>query len=186
MKEMRRKDREMDKQFAYSIIDKADFGSLATINEDGTPYSIPISCVRKDDSIYIHSSLQGTKIENIRRSPKISMSFVGEINIPFPNEESSTGMKPSEVFTTEFESAVVFGNANIVDDVNEKILALRLFCEKYTPENMKFFSDAIKDAINITCVIRIDIAHITGKRKKYDNDKVEMKWVGEINDVVIN
>lgn len=180
MKEMRRKDREMDKQFAYDIIDKADFGSLATVNENGTPYSVPISYVRKDDTIYIHSILQGTKIENIKRNPKISMSFVGDVNIPFPTEESSAGVEASEVFTTEFESAIVFGSANIVEDSNEKILGLRLLCEKYTPDNMKCFSDAIKDALKMTGVIRIDIEHITGKRKKYDKDKVEMKWGREI------
>ena len=180
MQEMRRKEREMDKQFAYDIMDKAQFGSLATVNEDCTPYSVPISYVRKDNTIYIHSSLKGNKIDNIKRSPSISMSFVGDVNVPFPDEESSVGMKPSEVFTTEFESAVVFGKAIIVEDSNEKILGLRLLCEKYSPENMGFFTDAIKDAMHMTGVIRIDIEHITGKRKKYDKDKVEMKWGREI------
>lgn len=176
MEEMRRKDREMDKDFAYSIIDKVDFGSLATINKDGTPYSVPISFARKDNIIYIHSALKGTKIENIKNNSEISMSFVGDINIPYPDEKSSIGIKPSEVFTTEFESAVIFGTAYIVEDINEKVLALRLLCEKYTPNNMKVFDDAIKEAIGFTCVIRIDIRKITGKRKKYDEKGLEMKW----------
>lgn len=176
MQEMRRKDREMDKDFANSIIDKVHFASLAMINMDRTPYSIPISFVRKDNMIYIHSALKGTKIEIIKSNPEVSMSFVGDINIPYPDEESSIGIKPSEVFTTEFESAIIFGKANIVEDINEKILALRLLCEKYTPNNMAVFDNAIKDAINYTCVIRIDIRNISGKRKKYDTNGLEMKW----------
>lgn len=176
MQEMRRKDREMDKDFANSIIDKVEFGSLAMVNIDGTPYSIPISFIRKDNMIYIHSALKGTKIEIIKNNPEVSMSFVGDINIPYPSAESSIGIDPSEVFTTEFESAIIFGTANIVEDINEKILALRLLCEKYTPNNMGLFDDAIKEAIGFTCVIRIDIRNIFGKRKKYDKSGLEMKW----------
>lgn len=166
MEEMRRKDREMDIDFAHSIMDKAAFGSLATINEDGTPYSLPISFVRKENIIYIHSATEGTKVNNIIKNPEVSMSFVGDINIPFPDEESSVGREPSHVFTTEFESAVIFGTASLVNNANEKILALRLLCEKYTPDNMGFFSDAIKDSLELTNVIRIEIRKITGKRNK--------------------
>lgn len=176
MEEMRRKDREMNKEFAYSIIDKADFGSLATINEDDTPYSVPISFVRKENIIYIHSAIKGTKINNINKNPEVSMSFVGAINIPFPDKGASVGKKPSDLFTTEFESAVIFGTASMVDNNNEKILALKLLGEKYTPDNMGFFNDALKDSIEITNVIRIEIRKITGKRKKYDKAGKEMKW----------
>lgn len=176
MKEMRRKDRKMDKNFACFIIDNADFGTLATINEDGSPYCIPISFARFNDKIYIHSAHQGSKMENIKRNPKICMSFIGNISIPFPDEASSKGRHPSEVFTTEFESAVIFGTANIVEDDEEKILGLRLICKKYTPNNMGFFDDAIKDALKITSVIRIDIENVSGKRKKYDKEGIEMKW----------
>lgn len=176
MKEMRRKDRKMDKNFAYSIIDKANFGTLSTISEEGSPYCIPVSFARFNDKIYIHSAHQGSKIENIKRSPRVCMSFVGDINIPFPDEASSVGRRASEVFTTEFESAVIFGAANIIVDNEEKILGLRLICEKYTPNNMGFFDDAVKDALKITSVIRIDIENVSGKRKKYDKEGIEMKW----------
>ena len=38
---MRRKDREMPAEFAYSVIDRSPYGTLATLAEDGTPYCIP-------------------------------------------------------------------------------------------------------------------------------------------------
>ena len=176
MKEMRRKDREMDKDFAYSIIDQAQVASLATTSEDGNPYCVPISFARNEDKIYIHSAHQGTKIENIKKKQNVCMSFVGDIKIPFPDKDSSAGRKASEVFTTEFESAIIFGTANILTDDEEKILGLRLLCEKYTPNNMYFFDDAVESGLKITNVIRIDIEDISGKRKKYDNEGIEMKW----------
>lgn len=176
MGNMRRKDREMDKSFALGIIDKAPFGTLATVNKDGTPYCIPISYVRYENTIYMHSAFQGTKIDNIKSNPKITMSFVGEVKVPFPNLESESSTKGSSVFTTEFESAVITGTASIIEDTEEKMLGLRLICEKYTPNNMRFFDEVVRSAINITCVMKIDIESITGKRKKYDVNGEEMKW----------
>lgn len=186
MNEIRRKDREMNMDFAYSIIDKAEFGTLATLNEDGSPYCMPISIARQDNKIYIHSSHQGSKIANIKRNPNISISFVGDVNVPSPitNEEfekmisssGSLGKLTSQKFTTEYESAVVFGTANIVEDKDEKILGLKLISEKYVPDNMPYFNAAIGASLEITCVIRIDIEKVTGKRKKFDKDSVEMKW----------
>lgn len=41
---------------------------------------------------------------------------------------------------------------------------------------MSYFDAAIDASLDITCVVRIDIERITGKRKKFDNDGVEMKW----------
>lgn len=183
MKEMRRKDREMDMDFAYSIIDKAEFATMATINEDGRPYCIPVSAARLEDKIYIHSAYKGSKIENIKRNPQVCMSFVGDVKVPPPIKEEevyeligSIGKLMSTKFTTEYESAVAFGTANIVEDKDEKVLGLRLICEKYVPENMPYFNAAINASLDITCVIRIDIEKVTGKRKKSDKDGVEMKW----------
>ncbi len=181
MNPMRRKDREMDKDFAYAVIDKSQFGTLATINEDGSPYCIPVSPVRRDDKIYFHSAKLGTKIENIKRNPKVCMSFVGDVHVPVElNENTDANQEIKKTletrFTTEFESAVVFGNVSIVEDKSEKILGLRLISEKYTPGDMEFFDAAIDVSYNVTYLLRIDIDHISGKRKKYDKSGIEMKW----------
>lgn len=187
LNEMRRKDREMSKDFAYSIIDKSHFGTVATINEDGSPYCVPVSPARTGDKIYIHGACQGTKLDNIMHRPKVCISFVGEVKVPPPftreefekslDDPSTFGKKVSEKFTTEFESAVVFGTASIVQDREEKILGLRLITEKYTPGNMPYFDAAAEISLERTCLIRIDITDIKGKRKKFDSDGVEMKYM---------
>lgn len=186
MSEMRRKDREMDKAFSYSIIDKAEFGTLATINEDGSPYCVPVSMARNEDKIYIHGTSQSTKIDNIERNPKVCMSFVGDVKAlpPSPREEFEKDLQDpaafrkiaSNKFTTEYESAVIFGTAHIIENTEEKILGLKLLSEKYSPENMPYFDAAIENSLKVTCVLRIDIEKITGKRNKFDKDGIEMKW----------
>ncbi|HHT03023.1 MAG TPA: pyridoxamine 5'-phosphate oxidase family protein, partial [Bacteroidales bacterium] len=76
----------------------------------------------------------------------------------------------------EFESAIVEGVVERVEDRDEKIAAMRVICQKYTPTKMKYFDTAIRAGLDRTNVYRIGIKSITAKRKKYDEKGEEMKW----------
>ncbi|MDO5707120.1 MAG: pyridoxamine 5'-phosphate oxidase family protein [Andreesenia angusta] len=183
---MRRKDREMSEEFALRIIDKSIYANLTTIDSEGLPYTIPISVAREGKSVYMHSAKEGTKIDNIKNNNFAIMTFVGDTKIPDPITESEYKKAVEEgkagkyllskKFTTEFESAVARGKISIVESDEEKIKGLRLISEKYTPENMPYFDNAIKVSLNIVNVIRFDIESIKGKRKKFDKNGEEMKW----------
>ncbi len=180
MNPMRRKDREMSIDFAYDVIDKSQFGTLATTDKDGNPYCIPISAVRKDDTIYFHCAKIGTKIDNIKNNSNVCMSFVGDVHVPVEFNANShiegNGRVSDTRFTTEYESAVVFGTASEVEDDDEKLLALRLISLKYTPDDMPYFDAYVSSSIKITNVVKVTIEHITGKRKKFDKSGIEMKF----------
>ncbi|MDL2281244.1 pyridoxamine 5'-phosphate oxidase family protein [Selenomonadales bacterium OttesenSCG-928-I06] len=161
---MRRKDREMDKNFAFTIIDKCEYGFLSSINSDSTPYCVPISIVREENTIYFHCAHDGKKTDNMRQNPKVCLSFVGDTNIP------------PEKFTTEYESAVISGIATEILEDSEKTRALKLLCLKQTPSNMHNFTQAIEQSLKRTAVWIIEITEVTGKRKKYDQNGKEMKF----------
>jgi len=148
---MRRKDREKDAVFAAAIIDKCEYASLATVNEDGSPYCINISVIRIDDAIYFHCAMSGQKTDNMKLDNRVCLSFVGDTFLP-PDE-----------FTARYESAIVFGTAEEVVEYEEKITALKLLCEKYTPTNMADFENHIEKYIKHTAVWKIQIDKITGK-----------------------
>ncbi len=184
---MRRKDREMDEEFAKKVIDKASFGVLSICdNGNKTPYSIPLSIVRTGELLYFHSAKEGTKIELIVGASKARVVFVGEVHVPdlYSNMELAEMVKDKEktiqlisrVFTTEFESAIVEGEISEVLDRAEKVLALKLICEKYTPDKMLYFDYAVEAGEKYTKTYRINIETMTAKRKKYNQDGNEMKW----------
>ena len=91
-------------------------------------------------------------------------------------DESKAGLLGSSVFTTEYESALVKGKVCLVENEEERIEAMRLICEKYTPSKMAYFNMAIKSGLARTNVYKIVIEEITAKRKKYDKNGEEMKW----------
>lgn len=182
---MRRKDREMDRDFGYYVIDKARYGILSMI-DDNEPYGIPLSIVRHEESLYFHSAKDGKKVGTLANNPSVSVAFVGEISIPdnfteeelkeIVSDESKTILLISSVFTTEYESAVIKGKVEIVEDEKERIKAMRLICEKYTPTKMKYFDMAIKAGLKRTNIYRISIEEIKAKRKRYDKQGKEMKY----------
>lgn len=155
MYNMRKKNRQTSQQQAVEIFNECTYAVIATVNDDNTPYCIPISpSVIYNDYIYFHCAKSGQKLDNIKSNPKVCITCVGNICIP------------QNKFTVNFESCVVYGTASIVNDSEEKILALRLICQKYTPENMGNFDEAISKSLDITEICKISVDYITGKSKK--------------------
>lgn len=183
---MRRKDREMDREFAYSLIDKASFGTLSLRDED-KPYGIPLSLVREGDNLYFHSAKQGKKVELLAHNPYVSVTFVGDTNIPelfsqeeleeMARDESKAAVLISNVFTTEFASAIVTGRAQLVAEEAERVKAIKLICEKYTPTKMAYFAMALKSGLKRMNLYKIQIDEVTAKRKKYDEQGKEIKAI---------
>ena len=161
---MRRIDREMDRDFALMVVDKCEYATLAMIDTDGTPYCLPISIARDEDIIYFHSAKDGRKIDALRNDSNVCMSCVGDT------------LRAKDKFTTEFESAILRGKASEVTEDEEKIHGLKLICERHTQTNMHEFDTAIEKSLFRTGVWKIEIADITGKRKKYDKEGKEMKF----------
>lgn len=154
MTEMRRKERQMPEEFAWEVVDKCEYAFLAMTAEDGSPYGLPVTIARGGRAIYFHSALEGRKVECLRRSPRVCLSCVGDTRVP-----------PGK-FTTLFESAVIFGRAEAVTEDEEKIHALRLLCQRHTPDNMENFPRAIAKSLDRTGIWRITVEEITGKAKR--------------------
>ena len=53
-REMRRKDRQVTQEEALKILKKAEYGILATSDEQNLPYGVPLSYAYEDHCIYFH------------------------------------------------------------------------------------------------------------------------------------
>lgn len=182
---MRRKDREMSREFALEIIDEAQFGVMS-LAKDNEPYGIPLSIVRDGDKLLFHTAREGHKYDFIRDGAPVSVMFVSRVQVPQLYSEAElaeltkipdlSGKLVSQVFTTEFASAMVKGTLREVLENAGKEHALELVCQKYTPDKMKYVKLAIESGMPLTRVFEITMDEVTAKRKKFDADKTEMKF----------
>ncbi len=150
MKEMRKKNRQKDAQWALEVFDKAPFVTMSMVRPDGTPYAVPLNMVRKNETVfYFHCAFEGEKIDCLQHNPIVSLSAVSRCTPKYEEEKNN--------FTEYFNSAIALGKAERVEDRTEKIEALKLLCERFLPKYMDHFDDAISRSLDKTNVIRITL-----------------------------
>ena len=150
---MRRKDREMDRDFALAVADKCEWATVSVITPEGEPYGVPVSVARDGDCLYFHTAQEGRKVDAFKADPRVWVVCVGDVE------------RAEKAFTTGFESAMFEGECREVEDGDEKVRALRLLCEKYTPNNMSNFDAAVAGSLARTGVFKIRILSASGKAK---------------------
>ncbi len=170
MNKMRKASREMPADWALDIMRKAPYITVSFIRPDGTAYGVPLSLASTDDKTwYFHCAPEGDKLDAIAAHPEVCLSAVTKCTPTVgPNDGS---------FTLQYRSAIAFGRAVLVTDVEEKVAALRAISERFLPQYMDAFDEAIRRSLHRTAVVRITLtASPTGKRKQYDKQGEEMKY----------
>jgi nitroimidazol reductase NimA-like FMN-containing flavoprotein (pyridoxamine 5'-phosphate oxidase superfamily) len=66
-------------------------------------------------------------------------------------------------YTTYFRSVIIFGRARILNDEGEKRAALETLAAKYSPNEEQGRLQEIDKLFNQTCLVEIEIDHMTGK-----------------------
>lgn len=167
---MRKVSREMDSQWALEVMRKAPYITVSFTRADGTAYGVPLSLACTDNRIwYFHCAPEGDKLDALAAHPQVCLSAVTKC-------APTVGPKDGS-FTLQYRSAIAFGKAELVTDDEEKIRALRAISERFLPQHMDAFDDAIARSLHRTAVVRITLDEPpTGKRKQYDRNGEEMKY----------
>lgn len=147
---MRKIARKRDAAWALEVFDRAPFVTLSMVRPDGTPYGLPVSTIRSDEkTFYFHCAPEGEKLDCIRHNPMVSLSAVSKCTPKFEMEK--------ENYTMHYNSAIALGKAEIVEDRDEQIEALRLLCERFLPKYMDHFDAAIERSLAITTIVKITL-----------------------------
>ncbi len=156
---MRKANRQKGAQWALEVFDKAPYVTVSMTRPDGTPYGVPLSLVRKNDSVfYFHCAGEGEKLDCIAHNPIVSLSAVGRCTPIFEAEKNN--------FTEHYRSAMAVGRCAIVTCDAEKTEALRLLCRRFLPGYMDHFDEAVKRSLAITTVVRITLVGPSSGKSK--------------------
>ena len=158
-----------------NFLHEQSVGRVASIDEQGFPQIIPMNFVyvknglidtmtdnRNIGAIYMHSHPFGEKIENIKRNSKVGFEV-----------DSYVCFLPSYYFhptdasqaDTLYISIVIKGNASIVQDTNEKAIALNALMNKYQKEGgFEPLSPNMRSVREVT-VLKVVPEQIRGKYK---------------------
>ena len=151
---VRRQDRLMDEGRALELLRTSEYGVLSMVSEGGG-YGIPVNYVWDGrQSIYIHCAPEGRKLRALAENARVSFCLVGRVNL-LPGQ-----------FTTEYESALFFGEAHTRLDDEEKMAALHLLIDKLSADFRDTGDKYARKSFHRVEIIRVDFTEFSGKRKK--------------------
>ena len=154
------------------FLNEEDTGRISSIDKQGFPQIIPMNFVFLNDLVYMHSHIRGEKIENIKRNSKVG--FEVDRNLEFlPSYFSDP--EDASLADTLYISVVIKGEAQLVEDNEEKVLALNGLMEKYQPEGQYKPMNKNMGVLDATAVIKIIPKEMNGKYKIGQNMSKEEK-----------
>ena len=157
---MRRRDREItDQNKIQDILNTCSYLHLG-LSDDGMPYVVPLNYGLVKDEIdghyiiYLHGAHEGRKLDIIKKNP--NCCFTMERNVaPF---EGRMACQHGMVY----ESIMGVGKVSIVDNPEEKMLALTALMKTQTGRDDFQFDERM---VSIVTVMRIDVSELTAKQR---------------------
>jgi len=163
------------KKKIQDFLDTEHVGRIASIDENGYPQIIPMNFVFLNDAIYMHSHTRGEKLDNVKRNQKVGFEVDRELEfLPSYFEDP----KDASLADTLYISVVIKGTGSIVEDKEEKTLALNGLMRKYQPEGGYESIKSNMEVLNEVAIIKVVPDSIRGKYKIGQNlhkeDKIKL------------
>lgn len=155
---IRRQNRLLEEEKAIALLESGEYGVLSMQAEEDGAYGVPVNYVwNKDHSIYIHCAPEGRKLRCIKHCNCVSFCVVGKTHVI------------SNQFTTEYESVVLKCQAHIGLNEEERMHALHLLIDKYSPDDKVTGAKYAEKSFHRTEIIRLDITEASGKCKRVNS-----------------
>lgn len=174
---MRRTCQELPLEECKLILERGSAGVLGTAGAEGYPYALPLSYVYlrennpsapaansperntaspepKFGSIVFHCARTGHKVDALKANSRVSFCVIDQDDV-VPEE-----------FATRYKSVIAFGAAHFVENAEEKRHLLTALGAKYSPGLDAEAQEEIDRFIKASCVISIEIEHLSGKQAK--------------------
>lgn len=153
---VRKKERALSLQEAIKIIENADYGVLATVNENNCPCTVALNHVMLDEkTILFHGGLNGEKVDNIAVNPNVSFFVVDKHEVLY------------DQFTVLYKSAVAHGTAELIREDTEKQQLMEILVARFSDESVpdQKRRNYIAKGLPAIVVIKMTIEHLTAKER---------------------
>ena len=149
---MRRKEKEItDLKEIEKILQESTVCRLAMVDED-KPYMVPLNFGYRDGYLFFHSAKEGRKIDVIQKNPNVC--FEVDQLIKFKKAKTACD------WGVEYKSVIGSGRAQLLDKLDEKIVALNVIMSHYSDRTFDYPDEALEK----TLVIKVQIECMTGKQ----------------------
>ena len=151
----------LEEERILEILRDAHWGTLSTVSADGEPHGVPVGFAYDEEKgvIYFHTANKGVKIDNIKRDSRVCFSIVGSADLV------------THKFAAQYESVVIYGNMEKIEDKEEAFAAALFYCRKFVrklTDDMDYNDMALmmEKAFEYMAMYKLTPTHIGGKCRK--------------------
>lgn len=145
---------EYDRAAVFEILDEAFICHVGFI-VDGRPVVIPTSYVRVGDDVYIHGSAASRLLRSLEEGIDVCMTVTLVDGLVLARSAFHHSIN--------YRSVVIFGQANVVDDSDEKTRALHAFTEHVVPGRWEDVRPPDENELRATLVLKVPLTEVSAK-----------------------
>ena len=149
---MRRSEKEIRSRAKIEEILQRESVLYLGLVDNGQPYVVPMNFGFADGCLYLHSALEGRKMEVLKRNPQVSFAVVTDAAV-VPNDIACHS-------SARYRSVIGFGRVSFLAEPADKIKALETLMRKFAPGPFTFDDGALAK----TVALKITIESMTGKQ----------------------
>jgi nitroimidazol reductase NimA-like FMN-containing flavoprotein (pyridoxamine 5'-phosphate oxidase superfamily) len=123
------------------------------MSENDVPYVVPMNFALDGGSVILHSAQEGRKWKTMRKNPKVC------INWTLGEELAWQDVQVGCSYRVKSRTVLAEGEAEIIDDYDEKYELLKSLMGQYSDREFKFNVPAVKNV----GVIKVKIEKLTAK-----------------------
>ncbi|MFC1799036.1 pyridoxamine 5'-phosphate oxidase family protein [Thermodesulfobacteriota bacterium] len=155
---MRKKEREIKDPAVISEIIRSCQACRLGLAKDNEPYIVPVSFGYDGKALYIHTGVEGKKIDCFLANERVCVEFEKDVKI-LSHEEKACN------WSVSFQSVIGQGVIQELLEEDDKLQGLDWVMKQYSDQKWEFDAKILK----ITRVWKITFESLTGKQSK---DKV--------------
>lgn len=149
---MRRFKQQLSTKECVEILNETTSGVLSLCGDDKQPYGVPLSHVYFDGKLIFHCALTGYKIDLLKQNEKVSFTVIAQDELH------------PEKYTTYFRSVIVSGFIKIIEDDEEKVVALQVLGRKCNSVDKEGLDREIARGLSHCLILEMAIENMCGKQ----------------------
>ncbi|HXU35056.1 MAG TPA: pyridoxamine 5'-phosphate oxidase family protein [Blastocatellia bacterium] len=145
---------DFERDAIFAILDEAFICHVGFI-VDGKPVVIPTSFVRVADDVYIHGSAASRMLRSLEEGIDVCVTVTLIDGLVLARSAFHHSIN--------YRSVVIFGKADAVDELEEKLRALHAFTEHVVPGRWADVRPPDENELRATLVLRLRLAEVSAK-----------------------
>jgi uncharacterized protein len=123
------------------------FCNVAMVDKNNDPYVIPMNFGYHDGFIYLHSSKTGKKIDVLKTSNKVCVSFSTDHELRWQSEQMACS------YSMKYRSVLVYGRVEFIEQRENKIEAMNCIMRHYTDKEFTYSEPSVREVAVYKVVI---------------------------------